>query len=163
MQLWQFFPLLIIAGVVVYVIRQRGRMAGQGADLYGGGIAKLRADFAADRRPDESEPACVVAVLRKTVRVGVYFVGVTNQRLLLKEFGGGVRKYERSLVSLEMRPRVWVDGGNTQITRSEGWELTLSLPGGEQHVLRVYQSLSSYPDQERAVPELLKARSAAAA
>jgi hypothetical protein len=140
MQSWQIFPIILLVGIGVYVLFMRGKRGAGAKQMYANGMAAISAAVAAQRRAGESDPACVMAVTRTTFKAKIFFLALTNHRLFVAESGGPARAFERSNLSLSVARKTWADVGNMQTTYSDGWEARATLPGGENHVWRIYDS-----------------------
>jgi hypothetical protein len=68
------------------------------------------------------------------------------------------RSFERQTVQIAAPRKRWIDSGNLQTTLSEGWELSLRLPGGELiDGLRLYGENICFSQQAANVPSFLAA------
>lgn len=160
MQSWQLISMVLVVGVFAASFAMRKKLAGKAAAMYGGAMTELGAELASGRRPDEGAPICVVAIQRKMLSSKLYYVGLTNRRLVLKLAGGATRTFEREVVQLAIKPKTFADVGNMQTTYSQGWELRIVLPDGEKHVWRVYdqaEGLAEHPAHVQALVASLPA------
>jgi hypothetical protein len=146
-QTWQLFPvvMLLAVGGLVYVMR--GKMQGAATQMYTEHIAQLRAECAARRRPGESDPVCLIAMTKSMFESRLFFVGLTDQQLVLHEPPAAARAFDRPTVSLAVKKKSFADIGNTTATYSSGWEAQVTLPGGESHAWRIYEVWDGYGDQ----------------
>ena len=157
MQSWQLVPILILAGVGAYVFLTRGKMRQAATQMYTEAMAGLRAQCAAERRAGESEPALVIALTRSFFKAKVFYVALTDQRLFLQEPPGAVRTFPRdATLKLAIKKKQFADVGNMQTTYSSGWEARVTLPGGEEHVWRLYDEWTGYADQARNLDAFLR-------
>jgi hypothetical protein len=126
-------------------------------EYYLGAIATLREQCRLQRLPGESEPACIVAIVRSMFSGRLWLVGLTDRRLFMSDGVAPPRAFELGReVSLSFARKRFVDHGNTTITIIHGWEACIALPAGERHVCRVYDSLEGYPEQAEELPRYLR-------
>ncbi len=153
MQSWQLIPILLVAGAFAAfsMRKQRGKIA----QVHGDAVTALRSELAAGKRPDEGEPICVTATQRKLLSAKLYYLGLTNRRLVLTLAGGGSRSFDRAAVQLAIKPKTFADIGNMQTTYSQGWELRVALPDGEKHTWRVYAGTPEHAAQVHALAAAL--------
>jgi hypothetical protein len=153
MQTWQLVPLVILPIVIAIVVVMRKRFGQQAQAMYAAETARLHMDWARQQRPGETEPAFVVAMTRSTFKAAMFMIAVTNRRLLLAPVTGPLRSFEPGTYSLSLRPRQWVDGGNTTTTYSSGLEAAFQS-GGETHTWRIYDAIEGYDAQAACVHTL---------
>ncbi len=163
MQTWQLFPILILIPVILFVIKSRGTMRAAAQDMYGTAMANLRAAVAAGAAPGEANPICVVGTERKMFSARMFFVGLTDRRLVLQEHAQPTRTFERRAVQLAIAEKTFTDTGNMTTTISRGWELRLVLPDGTRHACRVYAQMDGIPDHPQHVQALVAALAGARA
>ena len=165
MQSWQLFPIVIVAAIFIYTFKMRGRMRGQAAALYGNAMQTLRASLADGASPGEAQPICVIATERKMLSARIFYVGLTDRRLVLFEPGKENRTFDRRAVQLSIAEKTFTDAGNMQTTVSRGWELKVALPDGTRHACRVYAHAEGIPEHAQHVHALTLAlqRTAASA
>jgi hypothetical protein len=156
MWIWQVIPFAMFAAVAGLSFVVRRNMNARARVYYTQAIGNLRFQCSTMLLPDESEPACIVALVRKTFSGRLFLVGLTNKRLFMSEGGEPPRSFELGReASLSFVRKRFTDHGNTTITITDGWEARIQLPAGEQHVCRVYESLEGYPEQALALPSYL--------
>ncbi len=161
MQSAQLFPFVIVIGIVAISLVMRSRMRASAAAIYGGAMDALRAELASGQRADEGAPIIVVATDRKLLSARIYYVAVTNRRVVLKQAGGDTRAFERAAVELAIRAKTFTDVGNMQTTISRGWELRIGLPDGTRGAWRVYDHAEGLPDHAAHVQALVASLSPA--
>lgn len=154
MQSWQLISMVLFGGVVAATFAMRKTMRGKAALLYDGVMPALRAEVVANRSPDESDPICVVATQRSMLSAKIYYVAITNRRVVLKLAGGETRSFDRGAVRIAIAKKTFTDIGNMQTTYSEGWELRVELPG-EKHAWRVYAEAYGIADHAAQVQALV--------
>lgn len=157
MQSWQLVPIVIVAAVLGYTTVMRKKLGGRAAALYGNAMTELHQAVAAGASPGEAPPICVVATERKMLSARMFYVGLTDRRLVLHEPGTGTRTFDRRTVQLSIKEKTWSDAGNMSTTISRGWELVLVLPDGTKHATRVYAEAYGIPDHAAHVQALLHA------
>jgi hypothetical protein len=160
--MWQFLTFGIIAGIAFFAVTRMKKLGAAAQSSYAAILAKLRADFAASRRAGESDAAFVMASTRNKLKKNQgFFVALTNERLLLQDLsatGAPMRAFDRAQVSVSAPRKKWTDQGNMQTTFSEGWELTINLPGNESYSgLRLYDRDAYFAEQGQHVPIFLSA------
>jgi hypothetical protein len=156
MQSWQLISLVLVVGVFAVSFVMRGKLRGKAAEMYGGAMTALRGEVASGKRPDEGEPICFVAIQRKMLSSKIYYVGLTNRRLVLKLAGGETRAFDRHTVELSIKAKTFADVGNMQTTYSKGWELSVTLPdNGGRHKWRVYDHAEGIADHGAHVEALV--------
>jgi len=165
MQSWQLFPIVIVAAVFGYTFFMRGKLRGRAQELYGNAMSTLHQALATGAAAGETNPICVVATERKMLSARMFYVGLTDRRLVLHEPGKATRTFERRAVQLSIREKTFSDVGNMTTTVSRGWELKLALPDGTRHACRVYAEAYGIPDHAAHVQALVVAlqRTAASA
>ena len=162
MHAWQLLPFVLLVGVGAWVLFARGRMGQMAATLYGEAMAQLSAECADQRRPTESEAITVIALSRSLLRARVFYLGLTNQRLFVKEAPSPPRAFDRDAsLALTIAKKRFADVGNMQTTFTSGWEARVALPNGEAHVWRLYDAWTGYEDQARNLDAFLRAAGAA--
>lgn len=153
------FALMGGAGYFAFT-RMKGMQAGTTSSFAELG-ARLDGEFAATRRPGESEAAFVaVATQNKFQANHAFMIAVTNQRVLLQDprTSDPTRSFDRAAVKIRAPRQRWTDTGNMQTTTSEGWEVSVQLPGGEVYEgLRLYGENPYYPVQSSNVQRFLSA------
>lgn len=161
MMIYQLVPMIVLAGVVVIAFKMRAKLAVAAGEMYANEVAKLRADFAAARRPNEGDPACVVAMHRTMMRAQMFFVALSDQRLVVASHGLPTRVFDRDRsLELSVARKRFADRGNMQTMYSEGWEARVVLPGGESHAWRLYDAIEGYPEQRANLEAFLAATGA---
>ena len=154
----QLLPLLALALIGLFVLAVQVKGGAAGAETPERDMERFRGDIDGVRRVDETEPACVVALYRSPLDCRVFFVGLTNQRLFVKQDGlRALRAFERNGVALAVEWKRWTDHGNVELTISQGWEAHVALPGGEPHTWRLYASMKGHPDQAGNLQAFLQA------
>ncbi|HEU0035651.1 MAG TPA: hypothetical protein VFQ53_33800 [Kofleriaceae bacterium] len=155
MQSWQVLSFGLVIAVFVVSFVMRGKLRGKAAEMYGNAMTSLRADVANGRRPDEGEPICIVAIERKMLSSKLYYVAITNRRVIVKLAGGDTRSFDRSQVQLAIRAKTFADVGNMQTTYSRGWELAVALPDRTSYKWRVYDQAEGLPEHAQHVQALV--------
>ncbi len=155
MQSWQLISMFLVGSIFAVSFAMRKNLHAKAAQLYDGVMPALRAEVVAGRRPDESDPICMVATQRSMVSAKVYYVAVTNLRVVIKLAGGETRSFERGAVQMSIAKKTFTDVGNMQTTYTEGWELRLVLPGNEKHAWRVYAEAYGIADHAAQVQALV--------
>jgi hypothetical protein len=126
-------------------------------------MTTLRQAVATGATPGELPPICVVATERKMISARIFYVGLTDRRLVLHEPGKETRTFERRAVQLSICEKTFSDVGNMTTTVSRGYELKLVLPDGTRHACRVYAQMHGIPDHPENVTALIAALPRAAA
>ena len=163
MQSWQLFPILIVAAVFGYTFFMRGKLRGKAQELYGNAMTVLRQAVAAGAAPGEANPICVIATVRKMLSARIFYIGLTDRRIVLHEPGKETRTFERRAVQLSIAEKTFSDTGNMTTTITRGWELKLALPDGTRHACRIYAEAHGIPDHPSHVQALINALSRSAA
>ena len=163
MQSWQLFPIVIIAAAFGYTFIMRGKLRGKAQELYGNALATLHQALASGAAPGEAHPICVIATERKMFSARIFYVGLTDRRLVLHEPGKETRTFDRKTVQLSICEKTFSDVGNMTTTVSRGYELKLALPDGARHACRVYSQMDGMPDHAAHVSALIAALPRAAA
>jgi hypothetical protein len=157
----QLLPLVVLAIVVATARSRMKRIQKAASSGLQELVGTLSQEFAAIRRPGESEAAFVSASTRNKLKANqALMVAVTNQRVFVKDLKteGPMRAFDRSSVRIAAPQTRWTDIGNMQVTYSDGWELSLRLPGGESYSgLRMYGADPYYIPQAENVPQFLAA------
>ena len=157
MQSWQLFPIVIVVAVFGYTVFMKKKLGGRAAELYGNALTTLRQAVATGASPGEAQPICVIATERKLLSARIFYVGLTDRRLVLHEPGKDTRTFDRRTVQLSIKEKTWSDSGNMTTTISRGWELVIALPDGTKHACRVYAEAHGIPDHLANVQALLRA------
>ncbi|MDQ3337782.1 MAG: hypothetical protein M4D80_21690 [Myxococcota bacterium] len=164
MQSWQLLPIVIVAAVFGYTFLMRGKLRGKAQELYGNAMSTLQQTLANGATPGEANPICVIATERKMLSARIFYVGLTDRRLVLHEPGkGDPRTFDRRTVQLSICEKTFSDVGNMTTTVSRGYELKLVLPDGTRHACRVYAQMDGIPDHVAHVQALIAALPRAAA
>jgi len=163
MQSWQLFPIVIVATVFGYTFLMRGKLRGKAQALYGNAMTELRQAVANGATPSEAHPICVIATERKMLSARIFYVGLTDRRIVIHEPGKDTRTFDRRAVQLSIAEKTFSDTGNMTTTISRGWELKLALPDGTKHACRVYAHAEGIPDHPASVQALIAAVGRAAA
>ena len=158
--MYQVLPIILVLGVVAISFVMRGKVRGKTTEMYANALSSLQADVANGRRPDEQQPIIFTAVERKMLSAKLYYVALSNRRMIIKRAGGDTQTFDRSAVQLSIRAKTFADVGNMQTTYSSGWELKLQLPDGERHTCRVYEQADGIPDHPAHVQALVSALAA---
>ena len=108
-------------------------------------LAELQRRFALGRLPGETDPVFVGMTTWKIMNNRQFWVGLTNQRLLMTETDGGspLRSYGRAEASVRAARKKFVDTGNMTTRITHGWEVEIRLPRnqdgeGEAYTMRLY-------------------------
>jgi hypothetical protein len=156
---------VVMAGFAYFAFTRMKQMQGAAASSFAELAARLEREFTASRQPGESDAAWVSAGTHNTLKKNLQLMlAVTNQRLLLADPQGTtpMRSFTRNEVRIAAPRKRWTDTGNMQTTTSEGWEVSLDLPGGEKiDGLRLYGENAYFPQQAANVPPFLSAIGAA--
>ncbi len=155
MQSWQLISMLLVGGVFAASFAMRSKLRATAAQLHDGVMPALRAEVVAGRSADESDPICVIATQRSMLSAKVYYVAVTNRRVVIKLAGGETRSFERSAVQMSIARKRFADVGNMQTTYTEGWELIVVLPGNDKNAWRVYAEAYGIPEHGTQVQALV--------
>jgi hypothetical protein len=154
MQSWQLFPIVLVAAIFIYSFKMRGRLGAKAAALYGNAMQTLHQTLASGATPGEAQPICVIATERKMLSGRIFYVGLTDRRLVFFEPGKENRTFDRRAVQLSIAEKTFTDAGNMQTTVSRGWELKVALPDGTRHSCRVYAHAEGIPDHAQHVQAL---------
>jgi hypothetical protein len=155
MQSWQLLSFGLVAAVVVVGFSMSKRLRGRAAEAFGGALQTFQTEVAADARPGESAPLLVMATERKMLSAKLFWVAITNRRVVWKLAGGDTRSFDRQSVQLAIKKKTFADVGNMQTTYSSGWELKVVLPDGGKHTCRVYEHAEGIPDHPAHVHALV--------
>jgi hypothetical protein len=155
MQSFTIIPIIFVAAVFAVTFAIRGKMRGVAAAMYSGAMDAMRGEVAAAQRPGEAAPILIIATERKMFSAKMFFVGLTDRRVIVKQAGGDIRTFERASVQLAIRARTFTDSGNMTTTISRGWELRIALPDGSRGAWRVYDHAEGIPDHPAHVQALV--------
>jgi len=159
--MYQVLPIILVLGVVAISFVMRGKVRGKTTEMYADALSSLQADVANGRRPDEQQPIIFTAVERKMLSAKLYYVALSNRRMIIKRAGGDTQTFDRSAVQLSIRAKTFADVGNMQTTYSSGWELSVALPDHTNHKWRVYEQAEGIPDHAASVRSLITTLGAA--
>ena len=159
--MYQVLPIVLVIGVVAISFALRGKLRGKASEMYANALSSLQADVASGRRPDEQQPIIFTAVERKMLSAKLYYVALSNRRMIIKLAGGDTQTFDRSAVQLSIRAKTFADVGNMQTTYSSGWELSVALPDRTSHKWRVYEKAEGIPDHAANVHALVTTLGAA--